>query len=299
MRLVRAVVAVSLVVVPPSFLGAETAHAGDPDDGREDRNLEAEASTGTEPEPLPPPECWWENLSATNSDRAEEQGFWRRIDGGDHYDDVLVFLENGTLQRTFLSSQTTFVLMVRVCSDPLDDRAGQQRWTEVGPPNPTVYWDELTERVTRRVPLPEPDLGFEIASDGSVRIAVQVGLWIAVENADDVVARAQPAPTVWAETRATLDRIEFVTGTGVTVTEGCGGAGTPLPDGGLDTVDEGGCGYTYTTLDELGEHTAVIRAIWAVTNTSSTGVSEQRPSIVLETQIPIEVYEIQTVGTGG
>lgn len=262
-------------------------------------NIDAEASTGTDPGPAPPPpECWWESLSATNSDRAQEQGFWRQIDGGDHYDDVLVFLEDGTLRRTFSSSQTTYVLQVRVCTDATDDRAGQQRWSEVGPPNPTVYWDELTERVTRRVPLPEPDLGFEIGPSGRVEIAVQVGLWIAVTNSEDVVARAEPAPGVWAETRASLDRIEFVTGTGATITEGCAGAGTLLPDGGADTLDEGGCGYTYETVGELGEHTATIRAIWTVMNTTSTGESQPRDDIVLETDIPIEVFEIQTVGTG-
>lgn len=265
-----------------------------PDVGGE---IGAEATTGTDPDPLPPPpDCWWEALSATNTDRVDEQRFWDLIDGGDHSEDVIVFLENGMLHRTFESTQKTYRLQIRVCTDPLDSRNGLERWEEVGPPNPTVYWDELTERVTRQVPLPEPDLGVEPGSDGVIDIPVQLGLWIAVTNADDVVARAEPAPGVWAETRASLIRIEFDTGTGTTVSDGCVGAGTPLPEG-ADEVDEGACGYTYTTVDEVGEHTAVVRAIWSVINTTSAGDTERRPDIVLETSIPIEVFEIQTVGT--
>ena len=134
------------------------------------------------------------------------------------------------------------------------------------------------------------------AADGTVRIPAQLGLWIAVDNADDVVARAEPAPGVWAETRASLLRIEFDTGTGTTIFDGCTSAGTPLPDG-ADEVGEGGCGYTYTGVDEIGDHVAVVRAVWSVVNTTSAGDVERRPDIVLETAIPVTVYEIQTVGT--
>lgn len=294
-------VVLTLVTLMSASLWPSLAHAGEPPEGDGDRGgyLDAEATTETEPEPLPPaPECWWESLPATASDRAREQSFWDQIDGGDHSDDVVVFLEDGTLQRTFSTTQKTFILRIKVCTDPADERAGQRGWAEVGPPNPTVYWDVLTERVTRRVPVPEPSLGFDAGPDGTVRIAVQVGLWIAVSNADDVVARAEPAPGVWAETRARLDRIEFVTGTGTTVTQGCEGAGTPLPPTASGGVEQGGCGYTYTTVDELGVHTAIVRAIWTVTNSTSTGATQQRDDIVLETPVMVDVFEIQTVGTG-
>jgi hypothetical protein len=245
----------------------------------------------------PPPDCWWSNKSASGGDLADEQGFWRRIDGGDHYDDVLVFFEDGSLHRTFVSEQRTYVLQVRVCSDPTHEDHGRERWTVVGPPNPTVYWDELTERVTRRVPLPAPNLGVDLAADGSIDVAINLGLWIAVDNPDDVVARAEPAPGVWAETRATLSHIEFLSGTGGTSGR-CEGAGTPLPENAADVIDEGPCGYTYRSDAERGEHTAILRATWTVTNTTSTGASERRPDIVLDTLVPIDVYEIQTVGTG-
>lgn len=245
----------------------------------------------------PTPACVWSSSGATASDVADEQGFWRQIDGGDHYEDVLVFLENGTLRRTFSSTQTTWVFQTRICDDPEDPAHGRVRWTVVGPPNPTVYWDELTERVTRRVPLPAPNLGLTLAPDGSARIPIKLGLWIAVDNPDDVVARAEPAPGIWAETRATLDRIEYLTGTGNT-SGTCVGAGTALPTDAGDTVEQGPCGYTYTDVDELGQHTAVLRATWTVTNTTSSGATELRADIVVETLIPIDVFEIQTVGTG-
>ncbi len=293
---VGALVSLSLLLgalLPPPPAEAES------HDARPSRTVEAEASAGTGPGPAPPPpECWWANVDATNGDVASEQGFWRRVDGGHHADDVLVFLENGTLRRTFLSLQTTHVLQVRVCSDPAREEAGRVRWSVVGPPNPTVYWDELTERVTRRVPLPAPNLGVDTQPDGSFDVAVNLGLWIAVDNPDDVVARAAPAPGVWAETRATLSHIEFLSGTGGTSGR-CAGAGTPLPDSASDTVEQGPCGYIYTARREVGHHTAILRATWTVTNTASTGASERRPDIVLDTLIPVEVYEIQTVGTRG
>lgn len=261
--------------------------------------IDAEASVTNESgAPAPPPACWWSNKAASAGDLADEKGFWWRIDAGDHYDDVIVFFEDGWLHRTFISEQRTYVLQVRVCSDPNHEDHGRRRWEVVGPPDPTVYWDELTERVTRRVPLPAPDLGLETQPDGSIEVAVNLGLWIAVDNPDDVVARAEPAPGVWAETRATLDHIEFLSGTGGT-SGPCAAAGTPLPEASSDVIEEGPCGYTYTSVDELGEHTAILRATWIVTNTASTGASERRPDIVLETPIPIEVYEIQTVGTRG
>ena len=260
--------------------------------------VDAEATVTNGPDdPPPPPDCWWSDRDASNADVADERGFWRQIDAGDHYDDVLVFLENGSLHRTFVSEQRTYVLQVRVCSDPDHEDNGRVRWTVVGPPNPTVYWDELTERVTKLVPLPLPNLGFELQSDGSVRLVINLGLWIAVDNPDDVVARAEPAPGVWAETRATLDHVEFLSGTGGT-SGPCPGAGTPLAETSSDIVEEGPCGYTYSSYGEIGEHTAMLRATWTVTNTASSGASERRADIVLETLIPIEVYEIQTVGTG-
>jgi hypothetical protein len=285
---IGALIAGALVVT-----GAAPPESGVPDLG----NIEAEATVTNDDPPPPPPECWWSAKPADATDRAREQGFWRQIDGGEHYDDVLVFFEDGTLRRTFITIQKTYVYQVRVCSDPAHEDQGLTRWAVVGPPNPTVLWDELTERVTRRVPLPAPNLGFEMAADGSVRVAVQVGLWVAVDNPDDVVARAEPAPGVWAETRATLESIEFLSGTGGT-SGPCVGGGTPLPPDEQGTVEQGPCGYTYTTVDELGRRVALIRAIWTVTSSASTGATERRPDIVLETAIPVDVYEIQTVGTG-
>lgn len=270
----------------------------EPEEAPDVNNIDAVATVTTDPDDVPaPPVCWWTDKTASNGDLVDEQGFWRMIDGGDHYDDVLVFIEGGSLHRTFISEQRTYILRTKVCDDPSSDDHGLVRWVEVGPPNPTVYWDELTERVTKRVPLPEPNLGFTAQPDGTIAITVNLGLWITVDNPDDVVARAEPVPGVWAETRAALDHIEYLSGTGHT-SGPCAGAGTPLPDLAADISAEGPCGYTYTTVDELGAHTAILRATWTITNTTSNGDVERRADIVLDTTIPIEVYEIQTVGTG-
>ena len=272
-----------------------TAQDDDPTD--KGGNVVAEVTVSEAPEPPPPPPCYWTSKSATAGDMAHEKGFWQQIDGGDHYDDVLVFFEDGSLHRTFISTQKTYVLQVRICDDRDDADHGNIRWTVVGPPNPELLWEELSERVTRRVPLPQWELGMTPEADGTVRVVVNLGLWIAVTNSDDVVARAEPAPGVWAETRASLSGITFDPGNGARPIP-CTGAGSPLPDDLGDTTEQGPCGYTYTTVDDLGEHTATVTATWTVTSTASTGSSETRPDIVLRTQIPIDVYEIQTVGTG-
>lgn len=287
------------IVLMLASVGA-TAEAGAPDDGIDrNRTIDSEATvTAPEPGRPPAPPCVWRSKSATQADFSAEKAFWGRIDGGAHYDEVLVFFEAGSLRRTWVTSQITYVLQVRVCGDRDDPDHGRTRWSVVGPPNPTLLWDELTERVTRRVPDPDPNLGFAVGDDGRARIVVNLGLWIAVDNPDDIVARAEPAPGVWAEARATLDHIEFESGTGGG-SGSCPGAGTPLPADHDTLVDQGGCGYTYTRPDELGDHTATLRAVWRVTNTSSnTTGATQRPDIVVETLVPITVVEIQTVGTG-
>jgi hypothetical protein len=191
----------------------------------------------------------------------------------------------------------TSVRQVRNCSDDGHDDFGNVRWSPVGPPDPAVYLPDLTDRVVKSVPPPDWDLGFG-DGDGPVDVFVNVGLWISVSNSDDVVARAEPVAGIWAETRATLDHIEFVPGNG-DATVVCDGAGTPLPAERTDDPAQGPCGYTYDSVDDLGDRAGTVRAVWRVENSTSTGAYERRPDIVLEAAVPMHIYEVQTVGGDG
>jgi hypothetical protein len=239
----------------------------------------------------PPPQCWWVNVAARGGDLEWAVDSIASADGGAHAGDAIAFVQDGALQITVLASGATFVRQVRECDDPDDPRVGDFRWQPTAPPDPGVYLPALNERVSRLVPLPDPNIS--PAPD----VLINVGLWIAVDNADDVVARAEPAAGIWAETRATLTRTEFDPGNGDPVVV-CDGAGSPIPAGMDDDPRPGPCGYTYTRYSDLGTRTAIVRTTWEVTNRTSTGHFEQRAPIVRETTVALYVFEIQTVGAG-
>lgn len=276
--------------------GAVASAAGGEPDGRVEADTRAPGSGGggggSDPDP-PAPECWWVNVSADRSDVAGLQQLWRQLDAGEHYANVHFFLRDGALHQTWMPTGVTSVRQVRVCSDETHDDHGEVRWQPVGPPDPAVYLPDLYERVTEQVPAPEWDLGFGDGG-GPVDVFVNVGLWVSVSNADDVVARAE-VPGAWAETRATLDHIEFDPGNGDAVVV-CEGAGTPLPADRADDPAPGPCGYTYDAVGDLGERAGAVRAVWRVENSTSTGAYERRADIVLESAVPMHVYEVQTVG---
>jgi hypothetical protein len=260
-------------------------------------DIDAEASTPPATAPVQPvgavapPECWWEAAPATATALANAAATIATADGGAHAGEAIAFVHDGVVYITVFASQQTFVRQLRRCDDPAATEAGQVRWVPVAPPDPGVYLPALYERVSRLVPLPDPNIS--PAPD----VLINVGLWIAVDNADDVVARAEPAAGIWAETRATLTRTEFDPGNGDPVVV-CDGAGSPIPAGMDDDPRPGPCGYTYTRYSDLGTRTAIVRTTWEVTNRTSTGHFEQRAPIVRETTVALYVFEIQTVGAG-
>jgi hypothetical protein len=234
------------------------------------------------------PQCWWEAL---------------RVTGGDASLPVTKFYVNGQRVAGSLfdlggrqyvvddATLTTYLHQVRRCTDTTRPQSRQRRWAVTTPPDPAILIPALYQRVVRRVPVPEPNV------DPAPEVLVHVGLWIAVANSADVVAHAEPAPGVWAETRATLTSTTFDPGNGAQPVT-CAGAGTPIPPGMDDDPREGPCGYTYTTVADLGDRAATITTTWTVTATTSTGHRENRDPITLRVALPLHVYEIQTVGSG-
>lgn len=77
------------------------------------------------------------------------------------------------------------------------------------------------------------------------------------------------------------------------------GAGTPISDSARDRVEDGPCRHVYRLVEELGEQTAVVWAVWHVTSTAGTGEFARRPDIGSEAVILTEMTEIQAVGAGG
>lgn len=186
---------------------------------------------------------------------------------------------------------TAWIWSYEICtwSDGTESRGSV--WRQLTDPDPAIMIPDAYDRVVETVESPEPDLS--PTGPG----VVNLGMWLATsEPAENpVVARAE-AGSSWAEVTGTLDRTVFEMGNGDVVT--CPGFGEPIPDDALDTVDEGPCGYTFDHVDDIGETTVTITAVWVVTYVLSDGRAGTRDDIVLTASVPYEIIEIQTVGRG-
>lgn len=175
-------------------------------------------------------------------------------------------------------------------TDPGTISTGDVRYVPTAPPDPSILLRRTTVIVTEEIDVPTPTL------NPPDRTAIMLGMWLSVDDVGPVVARADLGP-LWAETTAALASTTFDPGNGdAPIT--CSGFGTPIPDSALDSVDEGPCGYTFAELPAGGDTTFTITATWAVTWRLSDGRTGREADIVVSTDVPYEVYEIQTVGTG-
>lgn len=184
-----------------------------------------------------------------------------------------------------------WVQSMRICRQDGVQVSSGLEWRPVSGPDPEVLADTLYDEVTEQVPLPRPDLspvgpGF-----------VNLGMWLAVEEPAPISVTAR-AGAVWATTTASLESTTFDMGDGTVVT--CDGAGDPIPDSKLDSVDESDdCGHTYTTLGPDGEpFTVTITSTWHVTWVGSGGTGGDLGTLDRTSSVEYEVLEIQTVGTG-
>lgn len=184
---------------------------------------------------------------------------------------------------------TAWIWSYEICSWSDGTEARGSVWRLLTDPDPAIMIPDAYDRVVETIDSPEPDLS--PTGPG----VVNLGMWLAtaepVEN--PVVARAE-AGASWAEVTGTLDRTIFEMGNGDVVT--CAGFGVPIPDDARDTIDEGPCGYTFDGVDDIGETTVTVTAIWEVTFVLSDGRTGTRDDIVLTATVPYEVIEIQTVG---
>ncbi len=178
----------------------------------------------------------------------------------------------------------------RSCTDPNHPEHGQLRWLVVAPPNPAILLPIATRIATERIELPEPD----VSPAGDV--AVNLGMWLAVEPAGPYTARAAFNDAVWAETTATLVSTSFDPDDGSAPVT-CDGHGTPIPD--LGTRRAGPCGHVYDDRTDIGHRTMTITSTWRITWRLSNGASGQLADIVTSATHEFDVFEVQTVGVSG
>ena len=178
------------------------------------------------------------------------------------------------------------------CTDQSNPQHGHLRWQTVPPPDPAILLPGATRTAIEQIDVPHP----AISPTGDV--AINLGMWLAVEQAGPYVARAEFNSAVWAETTATLATTTFDFGDG-TPPKVCDGPGTPIPGDRLDSPEPGPCGHVYTDHADIGPHTLTITATWRVTWRLSNGQTGQLADIVTTAQHDYTVYEVQTVGVSG
>jgi hypothetical protein len=202
------------------------------------------------------------------------------------------YSQKNTLHR-YNATRDRFERLLRtICTDTGNPEHGRVRWQAAAPPDPAILLPGATRTATEQIDVPHP----AISPNGDV--AINLGMWLAVEQAGPYVARAAFNDAVWAETTATLATTTFDFGDGTSPVV-CEGFGTPIPLDRIDSAEPGPCGHVYTDHADIGPHTLTITATWRVTWQLSNGQSGQLADIVTTAQHDYSVYEVQTVGVSG
>jgi len=259
-----------------------------------------ETDPGDPGETVPVP-CAWFNTGATeehadnlNDVLGQIIGIIGTVTGTQIRITITFFSQNGRL-RAWNEVRARFEQhQTANCSnatEPGGVSTGDTRWVAVLPPSPAILLPSVTEQATKPITTPTPTLS------PANRAPVNLGMWLAVQPSGPISVRADLGP-LWAETTATMVTTSFDLGTGEAPIV-CAGHGTPIPDSEKNSIAQGPCGYTYTS-DTNGDTLDItITSTWTVTWALSDGTTGSEPDIVVSAVLPYEVYEIQTVGTGG
>jgi hypothetical protein len=199
---------------------------------------------------------------------------------------------DGMYFRIGVESGQVWVRIYQVCVYPNGFRVMRYIWVTEVDPDPRVLVpgtvDEVTERVFAPVPAMSP------ATQG----VVNLGMWLAVRDQGVVSARASASSTTWAETSATLRETVFDFGNGDAIT--CAGAGDPIPESAINSVEQSPvCGYTFTGTNGGEPFVVTVTSRWSVVSTTSSGLTVAQPDLVLSTSFDYPVVEVQTVGVSG
>lgn len=207
---------------------------------------------------------------------------------------VVFFVHNGILHKFDVTSGSFLKRQYRVCPSGAPVTGSPTRWVAVAvTPDPVA---ELSDKVLSAtstkalVPLPS-------AVNPPERAAANLGLWLAVDPARaTATVRAELGPSVWMETTAGLVSTRWDMGNGDVVL--CEGGGVPIPDSALNEAGESPtCGYTYTSVEDLGALAITVTGVYEVSWVASDGRTGTFADITTNpNRIPYEMYEIQTVG---
>lgn len=233
---------------------------------------------------LPPqPVCWWVAVAGNESSISLGTG------ANFQFGDIVYYrLPNGGAGR-ILADGTTQRAERQQCDD---GTSGPIVWRTV-----TTMADLIrgsTESVTRQIPAP----ALAVNPAPEVGGYVNLGMWLAVGNADPITVRAGD-DVVWAMATATLTSTSWAMGNGDVVT--CDGPGTPLREGdpAWESTAQGPCGYTYTEVPPTEPYTVTMTAEWTIAWSTSTGSSGTSPAQTRTATFQYRVREIQTVGVNG
>jgi hypothetical protein len=243
------------------------------------------------PAPEPPP-CFSTPSPATAELADRFNSLHEHSPSGFDVVEIRYYSELNSLHR-YNAAAGRFERLLRItCSDRNDPQDGRLRWQTAPPPDPAILLPGATRTATEQIDVPVP----AISPTGDV--AINLGMWLAVEQAGPYVARAAFNDAVWAETTATLATTTFDVGDG-TPPIVCDGRGTPIPSDKLDSPEPGPCGHVYADHDAIGSHTLTVTVTWRITWRLSNGQSGQLADIVTTAQHDYAVYEVQTVGVSG
>ncbi len=123
---------------------------------------------------------------------------------------------------------------------------------------------------------------------------INLGMWLAVEQAGPITIRAELGP-LWAEATARITTTTFDLDDGRPIV--CEGVGTPIPDSAREEIDEGPCGHTFTDSDDIGRTEFTITSRWTLSWTTSASTFGSASDVNQTTTIPYRIREIQIVGS--
>lgn len=287
--------AVTATVLPAILVHGSTATAGD------EPVISAVVTSTTvvadNPAPEPPPDCWWVGEPAT-AERAELfnvlveviSGVVSGMTGVTTIVTVTYYSESGLLHKWDAAQQIYAVRQNKECADPADLTGTLARWVPVADPDPRILLQTTIVEASKPISFPDPSI------NPPDKAAINLGMWLAVTPAGPITVRAELG-RVWAETTASVRTSTFDMGNGDEVS--CDGFGTPIPASRLNDTAEGPCGYTYEQVGDVGPTTLTATSTWSVTWRLSDGSTGAQPDVVVSTQIPYRVYEIQTTGSSG
>jgi hypothetical protein len=185
--------------------------------------------------------------------------------------------------KTFDNESRTYRLYLKTCPGLPDE------YIYIPDVSPREVIDQAALALRKKLPTPTLAMSPSATAGGIVNL----GMWLAVQDAGEVSVTAQLGP-IWATVRARQRGLRWDMGNGDVVS--CAGVGTPIVD--TSTPDAGPCGYFYrrSSAGLPGSvYTVTSTSVWAVSYTSSVGAGVLG-DVPVSNSFGYRVRELQTIG---